>query len=514
MGATCLRPRWMIRIVAFAAILSYGIVIVSTPKHLQRLLDAAFDISRPEDAMGGPAEYGKGRFRRRGHIHAVEGGTNRTGTSPGVRISFQLHDPDSRPLTNAFNLYVTCPLGKVMGGRKKTVPTGEYRSGELPPALLRVDNEVDLRGVPRTGRVLDFTATISTDLKLLHLGDSVMVQLSQAFDEAAGGLALGSRRKVWEAWRGHDGGTMVAPTFGGGATALWRMTALLSMSRKGRPPANSAGGGWSDKEIEALTGYSYEVEGQPHNATIGSLDVVIYRVMHGWMKSNEITHARLVEAVELCGEILGATTVVLMTIPFTNNVKTIEERRQVKEINGDIRLIARGWHARNDTSVQNVLVMEYGNYYDHLIWSNARYLGYNVSYPLRATQATFESEGENFLLDRLNDGAAWSAAIPMVCHDMESLGTERSKCNRNHLFLDGMHVCPERVAARYAAGAACLIGCAHNEKEGEGDTAKDRLLPEKEMRACEKSCNEQFMSVMPVEDSWINATLASFPGLG
>lgn len=509
MGATCprraTRPRWMIRIVAFAAILSYGIVIVSTPKrkYLQRLLDAAFDISRPEDA---------------GHIHAIEGGSNHTGTSPGVRISFQLHNPKSFPLTNAFNLYMTCPLGKVMGGRKNSpVPTGEYRSGELPPSLLRVENEVDLRGVPRTGRVLDFTATISTDLKLLHLGDSVMVQLSQAVDEMAGGLALGSRRKLWEAWRGHDGGSIVAPTFGGGATALWRMTALLSMSRKGRPPANSPGGGWSDTEIEALTGYSYEVEGQPHNATIGSFDVVIYRVMHGWMKSNEITNARLVEAVELCGELLGATTVVMMTIPFTNNVKTLEERRQVKEINGDIRLIARGWHARNNTSVQKVLVMEYGNYNDHLIWSNARYLGYNVSHPLRATQATFESEGERpdfFLLDRLNDGAAWSASIPVVCHDMESLGTERSKCNRNHLFLDGMHVCPERVAARYAAGVACLIGCAHNEKEGKGDTAKDRLLPEKEMRACEKSCNEQFMSVMPVEDSWINTTLASFPGLG
>lgn len=48
------------------------------------------------------------------------------------------------------------------------------------------------------------------------------------------------------------------------------------------------------------------------NKTIGSYDTVVFRVMHGWMKIEEITHERLVEAVELAHELLGAETVVLM----------------------------------------------------------------------------------------------------------------------------------------------------------------------------------------------------------
>ena len=86
-----------------------------------------------------------------------------------------------------------------------------------------------------------------------------------------------------------------------------------------------------------------------------------------------------------------------------------------------------------------------------------------------------------------------------------------------------MHVCPEKVASRYAAGLACLIGCAYNGIERMNDNAgsKDNTqeqqgLPwevdEAKIRSCERECNEQFMSVMPVEGSWIdtNTTLASF----
>ena len=120
-------------------------------------------------------------------------------------------------------------------------------------------------------------------------------------------------------------------------------------------------------------------------------------------------------------------------------------------------------------------------------------------------------------MDRLQDGQEWSPSIPMVCSDTTSLGTDRKICNRNYLFLDGMHICPESLASRYAAGLACLIGCVYNER-GEGTTTTQstgtNITTENEdsIRACERECNEQFMSVMPVEESWIDAniTLASF----
>jgi len=97
----------------------------------------------------------------------------------------------------------------------------------------------------------------------------------------------------------------------------------------------------------------------------------------------------------------------------------------------------------------------------------------------------------------------------MVCSDTESLGLRRETCNRNYLFKDGMHTCPEKLASRYAAGCACLIGCAHNgrEKGGHRHANKEKHHDEKSdsrMRACERECNEQFMSVMPVDDSWID----------
>ena len=45
----------------------------------------------------------------------------------------------------------------------------------------------------------------------------------------------------------------------------------------------------------------------------------------------------------------------------------------------------------------------------------------------------------------------------VVCSDEPKGG----KCNRNYLFLDGMHICPETLASRFAAGVACLLGCVY-----------------------------------------------------
>jgi len=453
---------------------------------------------------------------------------------------------------------VKCPLGKVTLGKRK-IPTGEFRSGKLPPSLVRVvANDRDRNGnddggisrsgsgsggdiAHRNGRVLDFTVTITTSLKILLIGDSVMVQLGQAFDEmimSNGQYATTEdpihREIVWEAWRGHNGGTVVSPTRGGGVSAMWRMTGLLSRRKKGKPPANSAGGGWSDKEIDSFLGYSTPKQRQQQQnnstvasstaTTIGKFDVVVFRVMHGWMKIHEITRDGLLEAIELAHELLGATTVVLMTIPFTNNVKTPQVLKQVNDINDEMRDIARRWHRRGedgengegnehskhsgDSGVQRVLVLEYGTYYNHIVWSNGLHLGYNVTPPLRATRTTFDDEAPGFVFDRLKDAGEWAPSIPMVCSDKALLGADRKKCNRNYLFSDGMHTCPESLASRYAAGLACLIGCVYNGRSGNDDD------PEREskLRACERECNEQFLSVVPVEESWVdtNTTLASF----
>ena len=330
------------------------------------MLDAAFDVSlllENENDIGGfrHTRYHKHIYIKQREIDIKERdvitsmamhnkntslSTSTAQSNETVRIAFELHDPKTVPLTNKFNLYVKCPLGKVTNGRKK-IPTGEFRTGELPPTLKRVANVHDYDGVVRSGRVLDFTVSISTDLKLLLIGDSVMVQLAQAFDEIMGGRGdppneeerklktrnsmntkknnddryddddgIGvhhPRKIVWEAWRGHDGGTIVAPTRGGGVSATWRMTALLSRSRKGKPPANSDGGGWSDTEINTLSGFSYQLQQHGNhgnsssatNTTLGNFDVLIFRVM----VSQSCNLAKRPFLLVDCSEVLLCTTI-------------------------------------------------------------------------------------------------------------------------------------------------------------------------------------------------------------
>ena len=316
-------------------------------------------------------------------------------------------------------------------------PTGETRDGTLPLSL--------------QGPVLNFTVTVSTDLKILQIGDSVGVQLAQAFDEMVGcrpttqkigrAYTCKTRTLLWEAWPGHDGRAII-PTYGGGISATWRMTALLSKSAEGMKPANNHGGGWNMTEIQTFLNYKHG------DATLQNFDVVIHRVMHGWMKNEEIARERLIEAIELSHELLGAKTVILMTIPFTNNVLTMEDMKAVNKINADIRNIAHAWHSRGSNSVKNVLVMEYGTYYNHVIWANGKHIGYNVSSPLTATSDTFDREGPSFIYDRLQNGKEWRPSIPMICSNMHSLGSSRETCDRNFLFSDGMHVCPETMTSR------------------------------------------------------------------
>jgi hypothetical protein len=101
----------------------------------------------------------------------------------------------------------------------------------------------------------------------------------------------------------------------------------------------------------------------------------------------------------------------------------------------------------------------------------------------------------------------------MVCSDrLKSwIGEGKAKCNRNYLFLDGMHICPETLAARYGVAVACVLGCVYNRKSGADGLKHDEI----KLRTCERECNEQFMSVMAVDDGYLHGIereFASFAG--
>eukprot|EP00569_Conticribra_weissflogii_P020466 CAMPEP_0171424074 /NCGR_PEP_ID=MMETSP0881-20121228/2413_1 /TAXON_ID=67004 /ORGANISM="Thalassiosira weissflogii, Strain CCMP1336" /LENGTH=265 /DNA_ID=CAMNT_0011943111 /DNA_START=8 /DNA_END=802 /DNA_ORIENTATION=+ len=138
-----------------------------------------------------------------------------TTTHNNIRISFQLHDPDKVPLKHEVNFY----------------HCDESNRAPLPPSLRRVDHlPLSSSPSPHTGRILHLTALIATDLKLLHLADSVLDQFADSFGEMLDAPRLQSRRVLG---KGPD--TVVSPTRGGGVSAVMRITELLAWKNEGRP---------------------------------------------------------------------------------------------------------------------------------------------------------------------------------------------------------------------------------------------------------------------------------------
>lgn len=492
------KRRTLTRIFAFLAIVCFDINSnIRTTKRIQN--DAATNSNNAADDQI--------MMQNDNHIHIVsdqqsKSTTNTNNNNDTIRISFQLHDPTIVPFQDLFSPgSYGCKLGISDDGKG-------VRTGELPPSFLL--GGTDSVTGNYHGRVLDFTTTISNSLKLLHIGDSVTLQMSEALDEMMGAHVLKTRKNLWEAFPGGEGGTLVSPTWGGGMHGAWRITALWSQGAQGGPDTkNKPGGGWNYHQVNPFKNHKYKYEGK--NMTVdGKLDAIFMRVMHGWMSVEEITRERIIEAAEMAHKILGAETIIFLTVPFTNNVLTPEIYRGVSEINEMIWDIAINWH-RHSTDKTTVLVMDYAQYSNHIIWQNARHLGYqNVSDPVTITDSkVFDREGPNFILQRLN-ATKWNPSIAQVCDKMPPAGSNNGYCDRNFLIADGMHFCAEIVASRVGAALACLLGCVYN-KRASSVTINNETIRIQNIRSCEHQCNKQFMSVMPITESWINTTLASFP---
>ena len=156
------------KLIAFLAIVSFSIYnIIGSTKHIS--YTDARDYNNYDH-----------------HIHTVKDNQNDT-----IRISFQLHNPADVPFTDAFSGNHGCKLGPLSNN-------DGIRTDEIPSSLL-------LGHQGHHGRVLDFTTTINNNLKILHIGDSVSIQISAAVDEMMGGNILHSRSNIWEAFKGGEG---------------------------------------------------------------------------------------------------------------------------------------------------------------------------------------------------------------------------------------------------------------------------------------------------------------------
>lgn len=322
---------------------------------------------------------------------------------------------------------------------------------------------------PHMHDTLNFTTTISTNLKILFMGDSVAVQNAQSFQEAVGAVNRTIlQHRQYPKTRGKHDSIFVSDAKGGGVVAGYRITDLLQRSRENKPLPNKSGGGWVRKDVQKLLNHTIR------NETIGSFDVVVFRIPHGWIDLSNITEAKLSETVELANELFGVQHVIFMSLPFVNNIMTAQDLQELHETNTMIKEFAKKKHS----AVNTIMVLDFGHLGNALIEWNGQLLGFNVN------------DNTDYLFERLSccpkKGAkkGMRQAIAQVCSQFVEHG--KKKCGPGNGFsIDGTHWCSESLNGRLNAGTACLIQCLYSDVTN--------------VRACGQDCNDRYMSLRPVD---------------
>jgi len=377
---------------------------------------------------------------------------------------------------------------------------------------------------PTLQKYFNFIASIHTDLKIIFIGDSISAQFAQAFDSAA--LDVGQEDSV----RAKDTMSVTSPNVvcmsisspirGGGVSAFWRVTNLL-LKENNRWPAHCS---WVTKqhwnEGQALTFLSHEYNStklvMPSNAeynqnsrtstefwqqkklasiktgnvnVVNTFDAAIMRLPHGWLELDYMNNAtRINEAIKTTYRVLGATTIVIPTLPLYNNVKSENDWKKVDQINRLIREVARDI-TESVGDIQYVLVQEFGNLTNQVLVENAKNLNL-ISHvrDIDYAQQSWEVDFANVFLQRpAKTTKQWPPSHAQVCSSLPS--NEAKACPGVKISPDGMHWCVETFGARFTASIACLLGCVYNVARPTHEGVK----------MCEQRCNDQFMSLAMVD---------------
>jgi hypothetical protein len=144
-----------------------------------------------------------------------------------------------------------------------------------------------------------------------------------------------------------------------------------------------------------------------------------------------------------------------------------------------MQTFASNW-SKGLTGVDQVLFLDWGRLSDLLTEWNARLIGYDTSNP------------SSYLLENLAccSTNGYTRSIAQICSEKVPVGED--SCVGNSLTVDGLHPCMETLGGRLSAGVSCLIGCVY---------AKDQssLQHNDTLKSCEKQCNDQFMTLEPVD---------------
>lgn len=77
-------------------------------------------------------------------------------------------------------------------------------------------------------------------------------------------------------------------------------------------------------------------------SVVNRFDAAVLRLPHGWLGVSYMNNVnRIIETIETTHRTLGATTIIIPTVPMFNNVKSESDCKQVAQINSLIREVAR-----------------------------------------------------------------------------------------------------------------------------------------------------------------------------
>lgn len=384
--------------------------------------------------------------------------------------------------------------------------------------------------------VFDFKTSVSTNLNIIFIGDSVSSQLAQAFDASVTkppyDYKSHSVKRVFfvpKVQEYHICATQ-SVTRGGGFTAYMRNNFMMTLSNlKQKYECKHGARSWGldllyslldnqHASFDNMLQISSGRNASQRHCVVGSFDAAVLNIPFGWVKNiKSITREKIVEEINLVSKYFGVDTVIISTISFNNNVKTLRDLQGIEEANDMIRQVARSWmhHQASERLKKNVrwiLVQEFGKFTTQMIWTNAKHMGYRV--PLNFfSHGWSRAKNAEFLLDRLQQNSQffWPPSIPMVCAGTKPPANVSSCTTKNAISPDGMHWCTSTVGPRYSASVSCLLGCVYNVKFGFlVGRVNDSDVFLKGVRVCERECNDQFMSLEAVRKEIIDADITMY----
>jgi hypothetical protein len=375
--------------------------------------------------------------------------------------------------------------------------------------------------------VIDFEAEISTSLRIAVVGDSIGRQIAARVEEALqpdfNPPRRRRRRHYYHTNRVVYSDTSTSavivshPVRGGGTLISYRINGMFSSDRqttrwrfrrrrlgRRRRLRQRQQPGIEDRrrhlqdffkpqmfnrtEIEIALGpiaANATAAAPPHR---NAVDVLVQRDNFPWVHLPMITPELLERNTALASELFHMEILVYVNFYFSNNVVDEASYKMFLDKREVVRNFVRAYVPPVHSTLRRLLVLDMDRLVDLLNESNARSIGFNTTHQPFAKWMLSQTLGP------YDPHAVYRKHIAQACGTF--VPNHADACARNMIFTDGLHFCPSTFAGRVAAGLACLVQCAEQDR-GDDPRRGDRG-PDSFLRTCERACNNKYMSLDPI----------------